>query len=101
MAEILKGKPVADAMVARMRETAETLKARGIEPTLCVVRVGERADDLSYEKGVIKRCEQVGVSLKQVILPDTVTQAESAVILELVLRETGLTGGNVKIIPVK
>jgi len=74
MAEILKGKPVADAMIARMRETAETLRARGVEPTLCVVRVGERADDLSYEKGVIKRCEQVGVRLRQVILPETVTQ---------------------------
>ena len=76
MAELLKGKPVADAMVARMRETAEALKANGVEPTLCVVRVGERADDLSYEKGVIKRCGQVGVTLKQVILPETVTQAE-------------------------
>ena len=30
-----------------------------------------------------------------------VTAAQSAVILDLVMRETGLTGGNVKIIPVK
>ena len=29
------------------------------------------------------------------------TQQETAVILDLVMRETGLTGGNVKIIPVK
>lgn len=76
MAEILKGKPVADAMIARMRETADALKANGTEPTLCVVRVGERDDDLSYEKGVIKRCEQVGVTLRQLILPESVTQAE-------------------------
>lgn len=32
---------------------------------------------------------------------ETVTQRESAVILDLVMRQTGLTGGNVKIIPVK
>ena len=32
---------------------------------------------------------------------EAVTSRESAVILELVMRETGLTGGNVKIIPVK
>lgn len=32
---------------------------------------------------------------------ETVTERETAVILELVMRETGLTGGNVKIIPVK
>lgn len=32
---------------------------------------------------------------------EALTQRETAVILELVMRETGLTGGNVKIIPVK
>lgn len=32
---------------------------------------------------------------------ESLTSAETAVILELVMRETGLTGGNVKIIPVK
>jgi len=37
-----------------------------------------------------------------VILPkETVTQQETAVILELILRETGLESENVKIIPVK
>ena len=92
MAELLKGKPVADAMVARMRETAETLKANGVEPTLSVVRVGERADDLSYEKGVKKRCEQVGVTLKQVILPETVTQAEFEEAFEAVNRDPKVHG---------
>ncbi len=92
MAEILKGKPVADAMIARMRETAETLRARGVEPTLCVVRVGERADDLSYEKGVIKRCEQVGVRLRQVILPETVTQADFEAAFEAVNSDPAVHG---------
>ena len=75
MAEILKGKPVADAMIARMRETAAALREKGVDPTLCVVRIGERADDLSYEKGVVKRCSEVGVTLKQLILPEDVSQA--------------------------
>ena len=92
MAEILKGKPVADAMLARMRETAETLRARGVDPTLCVVRVGERADDLSYEKGVIRRCTEVGVSLRQVILPETVTQADFEAAFEAVNRDPAVHG---------
>lgn len=74
MAELLKGKPVADAMIARMRETADALQNLGIEPTLCVVRVGERADDLSYEKGVIKRCNEAGVRLRQLVLKEDVSQ---------------------------
>ena len=92
MAELLKGKPVADAMIARMRETADAQKSRGIEPTLCVVRVGERADDLSYEKGVKKRCEQVGVRLKQLILPETVTQDEFEAAFETVNRDPSVHG---------
>lgn len=92
MAELLKGKPVADAMLLRMRKTAEALKAKGVEPTLCVVRVGERADDLSYEKGVKKRCEQVGVTLRQVILPETVTQAEFEEAFEAVNRDPSVHG---------
>lgn len=92
MAELLKGKPAADAMIARMRDRAEALKARGAEPVLCVVRVGERADDLSYEKGVVKRCEQVGVTLRQVILPETVTQAEFEAAFEAVNRDPKVHG---------
>lgn len=39
-------------------------------------------------------------SANVLIRAESVTQAESAVILELVMRETGISGGNVKIIPV-
>ena len=92
MAELLKGKPVADAMIARMRERVNALNAKGVEPSLCVVRVGERADDLSYEKGVIKRCEQVGVTLRQVILPEAVTQAEFEEAFEAVNRDPSVHG---------
>ena len=92
MAELLKGKPVADAMIARMHKTAETLKANGVEPTVCVIRVGERADDLSYEKGVIKRCGQVGVSLRQVVLPEAVTQAELEEAFTAVNRDPAVHG---------
>ena len=76
MAEIWKGKPVVDAMVARMQgETAE-LAERGIIPTLCIVRVGERPDDLSYERGAVKRCESVGVRVQKVVLPADVSQED-------------------------
>ena len=41
-----------------------------------------------------------GDSANVLIRAESVTQAETAVILELVMRETGISGGNVKIIPV-
>lgn len=69
MAEILKGAPVAKALNERMSVKVEELKRKNVEPTLAILRVGERADDLSYEKGAMKRCDQVGVTVKSVVLP--------------------------------
>ncbi len=76
MAEILKGKPVVDAMVARMQGETAALSERGVIPTLCIVRVGERPDDLSYERGAMKRCESVGIRVEKVVLPADISQAE-------------------------
>ena len=56
MATILKGAPVVAAMNEANAARCTALKARGVTPTLAVVRVGARPDDLSYEKGVLTRC---------------------------------------------
>ena len=69
MATILKGAPVVAAMNERNALLCEQLKAKGITPTLAVVRVGEREDDLSYERGVMTRCGKVGVAVRQFVLP--------------------------------
>ena len=74
MAEILKGKDVADAMLASMKQDVETLKAKGIEPTLGIIRIGEREDDISYEKGATSRCKSAGVAVKSVVLPADANQ---------------------------
>ena len=62
MAEIWKGKAVADALNEKMIANVTALKEKGVTPTLAILRVGERPDDISYEKGAIKRCDQVGVA---------------------------------------
>ena len=69
MAELLKGAPVAAALNEKMAADVEALRARGVTPTLAILRVGEREDDLSYERGAMKRCAQVGVEVKSVVLP--------------------------------
>ncbi len=74
MTEILKGAPVAEALAADTASRAAALAARGVTPTLAVLRVGERPDDLSYEKGAMKRCAAAGVAVKNVVLPPDVTQ---------------------------
>lgn len=74
MAKILTGKEVAEALNVRKSADVEKLKLRGIIPTLCIFRVGNRADDISYEKGAMKRAEKIGVAVKQIILPEDVRE---------------------------
>ena len=76
MEKILKGAPVAQAIIDRTLCDANVLKEKGIIPTLAILRVGERADDISYEKGAMKRCAQAGVDVKNVVLPSDVGENE-------------------------
>jgi len=75
MAEILKGALVTASLNESMKKDVEALKAQGIVPTLCIIRVGEEADDLTYERNAKKRCEKVGVAVKVVALPRDIDQA--------------------------
>ncbi len=69
MAEIWKGAPVAAALSEKISADAAALQAKGVIPTLAILRVGERDDDLAYERGAMKRCEKVGVAVKNAVLP--------------------------------
>ena len=92
MATILKGAPVVAAMNERNAALCEQLKAKGITPTLAVVRVGEREDDLSYERGVMTRCGKVGVAVKQFVLPADATPEQLLRILDEVNTDDGIHG---------
>ena len=76
MAQILKGAPVTEALTKRSMEEVEELKARGVEPCLAILRVGERPDDIAYERGAVKKAESVGVKVHKVILPGDVSQED-------------------------
>ena len=55
MSTVLKGKPTADALDLDTTARVEALKAKGVAPCLAILRVGEREDDLAYERGALKR----------------------------------------------
>lgn len=72
MANLLKGKDVATSINQRSKQAVEELNKLGITPTLAIVRVGEKDSDLSYEKGAIKRANEVGVDVKVIALPEDI-----------------------------
>lgn len=67
MAELWKGAPVAATITEQLALRADALKARGIVPTLAIVRLGESADDLTYENAAIKRCDKIGIAVKRFV----------------------------------
>lgn len=76
MAMLLSGKEVAAGLNERLSRQVERLREKQVVPTLAILRVGERPDDLSYERSAMKRCEKLGVEARQVTLPADCTQQD-------------------------
>lgn len=89
---LLKGKPVADAITEKLRLEVEKLSKKEIVPTLAILRVGKREDDLSYERGAMKRCAQVGIEVKQVVLDGDIDNEQFLKKLEELNQDDGVDG---------
>lgn len=57
--QILKGLPVANAINETIQEEMKTWTKP--VPHLAIIRVGERPDDMSYERGAVKKMAKVGL----------------------------------------
>jgi len=76
MAEVLKGIEVANAMKEKLIAENAALIAKGVTPCLAIVRVGERQDDLAYERGALKRFEGLGIAVQVSVFPEDISQDE-------------------------
>ena len=76
MANILSGKEVSKAVNEKTVKIVESLKEKGYIPTVAILRVGEKEDDLSYERTATKRCDTVGIQVRNVVLPEDVEYDE-------------------------
>lgn len=92
MAKQLLGKEVTAALNERIKADVAVLNEKGIKPTLGIIRVGERPDDLSYERGATKRCETLGVEYKKYLLPADVSQEELLKVIDEVNNDDNIHG---------
>ena len=92
MARQLLGKEVTAALNERIKADVAALNAKGVKPTLGIIRVGERPDDLSYERGATKRCETLGVEYKKYLLPADVSQEELLKVIDEVNNDDNIHG---------
>ncbi|WP_010243156.1 bifunctional 5,10-methylenetetrahydrofolate dehydrogenase/5,10-methenyltetrahydrofolate cyclohydrolase [Acetivibrio cellulolyticus] len=65
----LRGLPVVNELTERFSSVIQQLKQKDIVPKLSIVRIGEREDDLAYERGIIKRFSAVQAIAEVIALP--------------------------------
>jgi methylenetetrahydrofolate dehydrogenase (NADP+)/methenyltetrahydrofolate cyclohydrolase len=76
MASIFKGIEVVNALKERLLKEVEILNSEGVFPSLAIVRLGAKPDDISYEKGAIKRCEGLNIKCSAFEYPEDFPQED-------------------------
>lgn len=72
--ELLKGAPVS----AAIREWAaeEIKQLQGPVPKLAIIRVGEKPDDMSYERSAVKKMETFGLRVQTFVFPKDISDED-------------------------
>ena len=92
MAKQLLGKEVTAALNEKIKANVAELEAKGVKPTLGIIRVGENGSDISYERGATKRCETLGVECVKFLLPEDVSQEELLATIDKVNKDDSIHG---------
>lgn len=92
MTELLKGKPVADAIKADIKARVDDLKSRGVEPTIAVLRVGERPDDVAYESSILKSANSLGINVNVFAEEESISTDELVSIVDDINDDASIHG---------
>lgn len=88
--EVLKGAAVMAAIKEQVQGMMEGLE--GQPPKLAIVRVGERPDDLSYERGAMKRMEAFGLRAQSYAFPEEINGEDFKEAFAAINRDPDVTG---------
>ena len=91
-ATILEGPAVAEAISEDVLSRVTALAAQGITPCLGILRVGERPDDLSYERGACRRAEVTGIAVRRFVFDEGVTTEELVEAVEAINGDDSVHG---------
>lgn len=75
-AKLISGKELAAELSESQARRAQTLRDRGIMPTLAVILAGEDPASAVYVRNKERSCEKVGIASRVIRLPETVEEAE-------------------------
>ncbi len=92
MAKRLEGKPVVQFLRDDIKQRVERLGERGVTPTILVIRVGEREDDIAYERGILKNCERLGIRSRLLQLSAKITMEKVVEKIEAANKDEDIHG---------
>ncbi|MBR3882924.1 MAG: bifunctional methylenetetrahydrofolate dehydrogenase/methenyltetrahydrofolate cyclohydrolase FolD [Clostridia bacterium] len=76
MAEIIDGKELAKKVRKELKKDVEALKAKGINPKLAVIMVGNDPGSTVYVRNKSKACEKVGIEFEEFLFDEKTEEAE-------------------------
>ena len=92
MAEILLGRPAADAIREDLARRIAALAEKGVTPRLAVIRLGEDPGDMAYERSIRRGCEKLGCAAESIALPADCTQEALIAQIEAVNADDSIHG---------
>ena len=92
MTVVMKGAEVSAQMKETLSAERAALQSKGVEPKLAIVRVGARPDDLSYERGALKRFEGLGIAVQVFEFPEDIAMMEFAGKFEAINADSSIHG---------
>lgn len=70
---IISGKEVAKSITEGVKRSVEEIAAAGKRlPKLAIIRVGENPDDISYQRGAVKRMDLTGILHEEIIFEENI-----------------------------
>lgn len=88
----LKGLPAAKKITENLKSRIDELQNKDIIPKLSVVRIGNNSDDISYEKGIIKKFTSLNALVDVIELPSDVNQDKLESVVTLLNTDKSVHG---------
>ena len=83
MTKKLLGSKVVNEIIINSKKECSELKEQGINPQIAVVRVGNNASDISYEKSIMNFMEKADISVKSIVLDENIKEDELLMISKI------------------
>ncbi len=92
MTKILYGNEVALKIREDLKLRIDKLKEKNIIPKLAILRMGNKQDDIAYERSIIKSCEKLNIETKVEELKEDILEEDFLKLMERLNNEKDIHG---------